>query len=198
MSNRRFKKYIDRPFQGRIAITVVVNAILYVFLLTAFLFGPLAYRIDNETGDTESFTVGQDFISLHENFWPAILVLLGLITIQSIWFSHRIAGPVYRFKVVIKALRNRDFSQRITLRKKDFLTDLMKEINDLIYSMREAFQELKNKNEVLHDEIQNLNQGISQNTLSSEEIKQAVARIKQSEDALKQCLEGFQLEKKED
>ncbi len=196
MSNRRYRKYIDRPFQGRIAVTVVINAMMYMFLLALFLFVPLAYRIDHETVSSEMMSVGKDFITLHEHFWPAIFVLLILVAFQSIRLSHRIAGPIYRFKLAIQSMKKRDFSQKITLRKKDFLVDLMKEINEMSVSLQETFQELKNKNALLGEEIDALNHQLVEGDISPEDLKLSLMSIQKRQTALNQCLEGIQLDQK--
>ncbi|MFQ5587975.1 MAG: hypothetical protein ACE5F7_03965 [Nitrospiria bacterium] len=195
MKNRRFKKYIDRKFQGKIAMIVIVNALIYMLLLALFIFTPLAYRMENETLSSEIIRVGKDYLSLHEHVWPAILLLLVLVGFQSIRVSHRVAGPVYGFKAAIKSIRMRNLSDKLALRKGDFLYDLMEEINEMRSSLREAVQELKNKDDTLRGAIKKLNGQLAQEDISPDALKESALRVCQSEEALRLCLEDFQLEK---
>jgi len=58
-------------------------------------------------------------------------LLIPIIIGVSIWFSHKIAGPVYRMKQYLRQIAEGDFSTRITLRKRDELADLAESINYL-------------------------------------------------------------------
>lgn len=174
---------------------VIVNALIYMLLLALFIFTPLAYRMENETLSSEIIRVGKDYLSLHEHVWPAILLLLVLVGFQSIRVSHRVAGPVYGFKAAIKSIRMRNLSDKLALRKGDFLYDLMEEINEMRSSLREAVQELKNKDDTLRGAIKKLNGQLAQEDISPDALKESALRVCQSEEALRLCLEDFQLEK---
>ncbi len=60
------------------------------------------------------------------------LLLIFAIAIISVFISHRVAGPVYRFERIIKALTQGKDVEEITLRKGDEFYELALAINNLI------------------------------------------------------------------
>lgn len=73
-----------------------------------------------------------------ELIWLPILVnniiIFIVISIIGVFYSHRMAGPVYRMKNDIQAFRAGDKAKRIRLRDKDKFNDLAVEINALLDS----------------------------------------------------------------
>lgn len=62
---------------------------------------------------------------------PTVLLALGLGYI-SIRHSHKLAGPVYRFKATLRAATEGDLSVLTCLRRKDHLKDVAVELNRLL------------------------------------------------------------------
>ncbi len=60
------------------------------------------------------------------------LLLIFAIAIISVFISHRVAGPVYRFERIIKALTQGKDVKEIKLRKGDEFYELALAINNLI------------------------------------------------------------------
>ncbi|MDD4203395.1 MAG: methyl-accepting chemotaxis protein [Candidatus Omnitrophica bacterium] len=74
-----------------------------------------------------------------------ILVLTPFVIIAGIVLSHRIAGPIYRLKQDLEAVKQGKYSLRIQLRKKDEFQDLAKAINTVIEELDSKDKELKAK-----------------------------------------------------
>lgn len=64
------------------------------------------------------------------------LLLVFAIAVLSIFISHRMAGPVYKFENTLKALVRGEKVREIGLRKRDEFYDLATAINSLIKSMK--------------------------------------------------------------
>lgn len=73
-----------------------------------------------------------EFIPIASAFFYKIAIYVLLVVIISAIVSHKMAGPVYRFEQVCKAVAKGDFSQRVHLRKGDRLTDLQDEFNKMM------------------------------------------------------------------
>ncbi len=69
------------------------------------------------------------------------LYVLCVVVISAL-VSHKMAGPVYRFEQVCKAITKGDYSQRVHLRKGDQLMDLQDAFNEM---MDKIETDLKNK-----------------------------------------------------
>jgi len=60
------------------------------------------------------------------------LLLIFAIAVISVFISHRIAGPVYKFERIIEALIAGEKVEEIKLRKRDEFYELASVINNLI------------------------------------------------------------------
>ena len=65
---------------------------------------------------------------------PLIVVILGL----TIVFTHRIAGPIYRFELTLDKLIQGEDVALINLRPGDELQELAKKINELISQIKKS------------------------------------------------------------
>lgn len=69
------------------------------------------------------------------------LITLGLITLATIivtvFISHKIAGPMFRFEKDLEEIGAGDLTKNVTLRKKDQITDMAESLNKMIGSLHE-------------------------------------------------------------
>lgn len=86
------------------------------------------------------------FVRGNEILMWKMLVAIVFICFVSIFVSHKIAGPVYRFEQSARTIANGDFSSRIRLRKGDELHDLAIAFNRMSESLESIVME---HNEVL-------------------------------------------------
>ncbi|MCA8921284.1 MAG: hypothetical protein KDD82_05715 [Planctomycetes bacterium] len=93
------------------------------------------------------------------NFCFLMLLLIGM-AVYAIIQSHRVAGPVYRFKRAMGQMLRRDYDWYLRLRNKDYLKDLAEQVN----VVNEA---LKAKDAVLADAALRLNE-LSEHTNDAE------------------------------
>jgi len=73
-----------------------------------------------------------------------VTVIVAIATIAvTLFVSHKIAGPLYRFKKVIEAMGEGDFLNQVKIRKGDQLQDLAKAFDDMIVKNRVKIKALK-------------------------------------------------------
>lgn len=72
------------------------------------------------------------FIPIAAGFFYKIAIYVLFAVLISAILSHKMAGPVYHFERVCKAITKGDYSQRVHLRKGDQLTDLQEEFNKMM------------------------------------------------------------------
>jgi methyl-accepting chemotaxis protein len=72
---------------------------------------------------------------------------LGLVTLATIvvtlFVSHKIAGPMFRFEKELKQVTEGDLTKRVVLRKKDQITDMAESLNDMISSLHEKLLDIQ-------------------------------------------------------
>ena len=63
-----------------------------------------------------------------------VTILVAIATMAvTLFVSHKIAGPLYRFKKIMEALGEGDFLSHVSIRKGDQLQDLAKVFDDRLY-----------------------------------------------------------------
>jgi len=80
---------------------------------------------------------------LHQ-IWSMLVVKLalffGIVSMLALLFSHRLAGPIYRFEKSAQAVAGGDLTHRVSLRTGDELLDLQEEFNGMVASLQSAVQ----------------------------------------------------------
>jgi nitrogen fixation/metabolism regulation signal transduction histidine kinase len=72
---------------------------------------------------------------------------VGLIVWLGLTLSHRLAGPIYRLKKSMKQVAEGDREVRIHLRRRDELTDVATQFNEMVDAVEKTERELKEKKE---------------------------------------------------
>ena len=144
MKNRRKKILVNREFQLGLAFNVVIFILLYVvaFGILAFLVQMLGLK--GGISLTEQIQAARNFITYHNYLWIPFLITVALVIVHIVYFTHRIAGPIFRFQKQLEAMKRGDFSTDVTLRKKDFLRDLEGSMNEFSQQLREDLSRLEN------------------------------------------------------
>lgn len=85
-----------------------------------------------------------------------VTILVGIVAIMvTLFVSHKIAGPLYRFKKVMQALAEGDFSSDFRIRHLDQLQDLADNFNLMIQKLRQQLNLLKNNFSSLKTKLDN-------------------------------------------
>ncbi len=89
------------------------------------------------------------------------LIMLGLITLATIvvtlFVSHKIAGPLFRFEKELKDIEKGDLTKSIKLRKKDQTTDLADSLNQMTASLHGKVLEIRTGVEHLIESVSKQN-----------------------------------------
>lgn len=142
------KQYlIDRKFQMRLALELMVVVLIVPLVVWAdfYVLGQyaLSQNISGGMARSDWGIIG----ALIRHQWLLMIVLylvnFGLIYLFLVFYTHRIAGPVYRFTTVLDTMSQGDFSNRINLRKNDYFENLGISINTLADHYADVFTELK-------------------------------------------------------
>ncbi|MDZ4165696.1 MAG: methyl-accepting chemotaxis protein [Smithellaceae bacterium] len=138
--------YIDKKFQSAFAVKfLVIVALAAIAFLALFLY--------NSQGTITAGYTGSEVRLLQTGafFLPTLLLSTSVIIIVSvavglivmILFSHRIAGPLFRFEKILTELYNGDLTLRFKLREKDQFKELAERINGLSETMDQKIGHIK-------------------------------------------------------
>jgi nitrate reductase NapE component len=115
---QRFR-LVDKHFQLDLAWRMLGVFLLFFITGIVLVFAPSALRLLTGATLTELEPASQEFLILHHRIWPAVLFVLVGIFLYTLWFSHRIAGPIYRINSVLQTMLNGEYPNRVALRKGD-------------------------------------------------------------------------------
>ena len=126
------RKIVVKPgFQLKIALKLTLYIVIYSLVLGLVIFYPLYRELNSAVSIEGRANVSSMILYLHKRIWPGLLAVAVLAGIQSIFSSHRIAGPVYRFETMVSGLIRGDYSARIRIRKTDEFKDMARLLNEL-------------------------------------------------------------------
>lgn len=118
-------------------LLIKINAYLSDYVLVMAEEGGQKQMIpssEKSVSDLKKLIVEKD-AQFQIQIYLAILILALIVSFLTIRYTHRIAGPIYRFKVVLDRAIQGDYSPRINLRKRDHLKELAQKINQLLDSV---------------------------------------------------------------
>ena len=136
MSYKRSRFFVDPAFQGRLLLRLVTYWAGYhvALWLVMFLLNLLdAGVIEDATQPLKSFWVlYREFAAQHVSVLICFLVMLPIIGRDLIKFSHRLAGPLIRFRNTMRAMVEGKPVSPITLRQNDLPSEFLQAFNNLV------------------------------------------------------------------
>jgi hypothetical protein len=136
VEDRRRTRLVDRRFQLGLAVRLllVLTILFAAGLLLAF--AP-SYYVLATTNDLKSLEpAAAEFLVLHKRLLPAALLSLAGIFLYTIFFSHRIAGPLYRINAILRALIDDREPPVVTFRDDDHFQPTAALLEELSEKMR--------------------------------------------------------------
>ncbi|MBE9582144.1 MAG: HAMP domain-containing protein [Proteobacteria bacterium] len=138
--------FIKKEFQIRFILKFCLLLLAGIAISTGLLF------LFSQDTLTSSFEQSRLVIkSTGQAILPSViytnLITLGLVTLATIvvtlFVSHKIAGPMFRFEKELKQVAEGDLTKRVVLRKKDQITDMAESLNNMISSLHEKLLDIQ-------------------------------------------------------
>lgn len=143
---RKPYRIINKSHQYRFLAIILIYNLIFAGILVAVIFLPDFIRIHDQTLSIEVRAVAADnILMLHSRIWPVIFLLISVIGLHSIRMFNRFVGPLYRFTLTFKDVRNGNLENRIQLRKNDFLLQEADVINDMLEVFNEKISDIQKK-----------------------------------------------------
>jgi hypothetical protein len=152
MRRRRF--LIDRSLQIRFVAASLGYVAFYVLVTAAATFVPLIFLLRATKPESNmAYLLANNLIYLHQHVWPIALLVLVLVSLHSLWLSHKVAGPLFRFRRIFQALAAGKIPSPQHLRKGDYLQPEMKLINEMLHGLQTRTTDLQESQKALADAI---------------------------------------------
>jgi methyl-accepting chemotaxis protein len=170
--------------------------VITVVIFAAVLFVPLMRGLEVEGLSAEQRSVvAGEFLSLHYRFWPAIPIVLILLGAHSILVSHRVAGPLHRFRQVFQAIGEGNLTGVVRLRKNDYLKEDAELISRMMNSLGSRIREIDYLNERLQSRVDSLR--VALEVGEATEIKQKLEDLERTSIKLRSDIREFTIEGKQ-
>lgn len=189
----RKKIFIIKHIQLRVTWLILTGLIIYSVILGLILLGPAVASLVTDVPPEERQAAVQAFLTVYKNFWPAIFFVFYFLITLTIFTSHKIAGPIYRFEKALKAMEEGDLCQTIQLRKGDYFFPLMNQINSLIQTLNSRLAFSRSVNEQVGAEATALLARLGKGGLSEQEIRNQVEKVVALQKGLAERLSQFRL-----
>ena len=125
----------------------------------------------------------------------SIILITPFIIMIGIYFSHKIAGPIFRIESFLKDMAAGNLSQNLTLRKGDELVSLADGINDVRNNLVSAIDSHKDRLDSLLSKLEELRASLPANFKEDIEIISILDNISNEIKAFRASLDKYKLRK---
>ena len=163
MKNRRKTYVIERNFQTRFILRFILVIVGATLLSTGALLGVFYFKFQFGGANLNNLIImitpegTTDVSSLFKIILIPILAanlfILCIIVPYSLMYSHKVAGPVYRFQKSLDMILEGQLDFMIKLRKKDEFKNIAEKMNSLIDYMRRNIEEVRSSHRMVRDRI---------------------------------------------
>ncbi len=150
--HKRRQFWVEKGFQNRVIwhfVLVVIGSIFFSQIITVGfiklkeIFNPASQELIYFSNTVETLA----FSRVAEILWLPMLVstLLGilLVLIFGLFYSHRIAGPLFNLKRMMRRVGEGDLKAAMKIRKNDEFHDVEEVFNQMVESLHHRMRDLK-------------------------------------------------------
>lgn len=131
MGEERKKDWVH-PFQTKLSLRIGAYLVAFFIVFTNFLF---AWKMLAEDS-TDPWGQFVDTLWTNLPVFVCLLVLVPVMAWDSIRFSHRLVGPLVRFRETMQAIADGESVRPIKLRDGDYLTELRDDFNYMLEELQ--------------------------------------------------------------
>ena len=180
MANQRRIYFINPKFQLKFSLLMGILIVLSNLAYPVIIYQYIEYliRYVNETSAFKDFNLEAERRQVITMLFASHLVYAGLIGILCIFFSHKIAGPLYKLKKFLTEIRQGNPIGEVRFRKGDYFLEIADEVNKTISFMQDTPNNLLTQMNIINQKIANL-ESSSDNNNDLNDIKERLTMIQQ-------------------
>lgn len=196
MSRPRFRRhFLWDTVQPRFLGLSFCYVVVVIAAVAGALFVPLMLELHHlPLSSIEAQRVADQFELLHSRFWPAVFVVSLLLIVHGVFFSHRIAGPLYRFRRIFQSVAEGDLTVRTSIRKSDYLHVEAHCLGEMVNALRDKIGRIEAHHADMALQLEGLKAAAVRGALR--EVEQEADRLRATVDQLMQAMEPFQTSSK--
>ncbi len=140
---RRRRYIVDWKLQGSLIVYGVVYGAMVLAAIGLGIFAPLLWGLGDPSrpGAFEERSIVM--LYMHDRFWLIAAVSLLIVVIGAVRHSHRVAGPMVRFKRNLRLLADGKLPPPLRTRRSDFLKDEVGALNEAVSGVSARVDEVR-------------------------------------------------------
>lgn len=143
-NRRRLRHYL---VHGDLQLRFISSSLIYILLTFLVIvitgFYPVFQELFLSTCEPARYEAAQAFLRLFDRLLPAFVVVVALCLLHMLVVSHRIAGPLAKFDRIFTALAEGRPTERVALRRSDYLQLEGRHIDRMIDALAERDERLR-------------------------------------------------------
>lgn len=151
-SFQRRRLLVDRPFQTSLMLHALGLGLLTLVVVSAGIFVPLLWDL-RSGGPAVDIDVAVVMVYMHERFWLVAAVCVVLAAHGALQLSHRIAGPLVRYKRNLRLLASGRLPPPLRTRRRDYLKEEVECLNAAVAGVRERLAAVRAAQAALQREL---------------------------------------------
>lgn len=140
---QRWRYVVDWKLQGSLIIHGLTYGGMVLLAVSLGIFSPLLWdlgTVDMDAGYEEQAIV---MLYLHERFWFLAAMCLVIVVFGAIRYSHRVAGPMVRYKRNLRLLADGKFPPPLRTRRADFMKEEVGCLNKAVVGVGERVDAIR-------------------------------------------------------
>ncbi len=181
------------PVQYWFLITTLLYFACLLLTLYAVVFLPMAQPLYDSTISWEQRAdIATQFLELNGRIWPWLIITFLVLLLHSLYFMHRIAGPLYRFTALFRSIGTGQLHQRARLRKHDYLHREAQALNSMLDHFESRIQAVNLQSALVVEAYEAVARRIHEQT--SDQITPALQMLDEEMGRFKTCLAECELQ----
>jgi hypothetical protein len=181
------------PVQYWFVVTTLLYFACLLITLYAVVFLPMAQPLYDPSISWEQHAhIATEFLELNGRIWPWLIITFLVLLLHSMYFMHRIAGPLYRFTALFRSIGAGRLHQRARLRKHDYLHREAQAFNSMLDHFENRIQTINLQSALVIQAYEAVARRIQEQ--ASDQIPPALQMLDEEMRRFKTCLEECELQ----
>lgn len=172
----RWRYIVDWKLQDSLCLYGLLHGLLVLVAMSAGIFVPLLWNLS----DAEAARVLEEqavvMLYMHERFWWLALGCAVLVLLGAIKFSHRIAGPLVRYKRNLRFVADGKLPSPLRTRNGDFLQEEVACLNGAVAGIAARVEAMQQAHAALERELEGATARVSRQAAFELEPLRAASR----------------------
>ncbi len=201
--NKRPPQWRRRFYVHKIQRTYAIWLGLFMFFSALLVFGLVffipfilpAIKLASPLPLAERAIAANQFLILAQTVWPALALMIPAAAVFSVYLTHRLGGPLYRFEQTARELIRGNLGLRIRLRKRDELHELAGLLNEVFDMLEQAFRDIRDSEAHVREVLFSIMDEMRKQPSGNQEVVNRLKIALKGSERIDETLKRFQLSK---